>query len=114
MKEKVELDISGDGLTDVVITNICAELYCRNWSMKMLADRADLPYESVKKLIGRKINKPSFVSIWKIANAFGCSLDKLAGREDQASAVLQQVSQNTSKIYRILNDMDQLSQFVRQ
>lgn len=112
MNEEQNNVMNNNDLTDIIITNICAELSDRNWSLKMLADKADLPYESIKKLISRKIRKPSFVSIWQIANALGCSVDKLTGREDRTSAILQQISQNTSEIYRILDDMDQLSKNV--
>lgn len=47
--------------------------------MKMLADQAELPYETVKKLLGGKIVRPSFVSVWQIAAALECSLDELSG-----------------------------------
>lgn len=108
MGEKAYTNIENDDLTEIIIVNICAELAHRNWSLKMLADKADLPYESVKKLISHKIQKPSFISIWQIAGALGCSVDKLAGRENRAGAVLDQISQDTSEIYRLLKDMDQL------
>lgn len=107
MMEKT--NIGTEMLTDTLVTNICTELSRRNWSLKMLSDKADLPYESVKKLISRKIQKPSFVSIWQIANALDCSLDKLAGRADPSNAVLHQISEDTSEIFRILTDMDKLS-----
>lgn len=67
-------------LTSLLIRNIFRELAKRNWSMRMLADRAELPYETVKKLLGGKIIRPSFVSVWQIAVALECSLDELAGR----------------------------------
>lgn len=63
MKPKTNPGVEPDRLTDVIIANICTELSDRNWSLKMLADKADLPYESVKKLISHKIRKPSFLSI---------------------------------------------------
>ena len=49
--------------------------------MKMLADQAELPYETVKKLLGGKIVRPPFVSVWQIAAALECSLDELSGRK---------------------------------
>lgn len=98
-----------EALTNTIISNICEELARRNWSLKMLSDKADLPYESVKKLISGKIRKPSFVSIWQIANALGCSVDKLAGRQDPSNAVFHQISEDTSEIFRILTDMEKLS-----
>lgn len=103
-----------ENLTDTIITNICAELSRRNWSLKMLSDKSDLPYESVKKLLSHKIKKPSFASIWQIANALGCSVDRLAGREDPSSTVLHRISEDTSEIFRLLTDMDKLSRNVLQ
>lgn len=93
-------------ITDTLIDNICAQLSQRDWSLKTLADKADLPYESVKKLVNHKIQRPSFISIWQIANALGCSVDKLAGREDPSAAVLHQISENASEIFHILMDME--------
>lgn len=97
-------------LTEIIIANIYKELAKRNWTLKMLSDKSDLPYESVKKLLNNKIGKPSFMSIWQISNAFGCSLDSLAGRDDPSGDILNRVSESTSEIYRILKDMDKLSQ----
>lgn len=104
--------LENEKLTKIVIDNICAQLSKRNWSIKMLADKADLPYESVKKLISGKIERPSFFSVWQIANALGCSMDKLAGREDPSEAALHRISENTTEIFRILAEMDKLSREV--
>lgn len=68
-------------LTAILLDNIFRELAKRDWSMKMLADQAELPYETVKKLLGGKIVRPSFVSVWQIAVALECSLDELSGRK---------------------------------
>lgn len=110
MEHKTNPGVDPDRLTDVIITNICTELSDRNWSLKMLADKADLPYESVKKLISHKIRKPSFISIWQIANALDCSVDKLAGRCDPSRAVLHQISEDASQLYRILTDLENISE----
>lgn len=109
MEHKTNPNTETDCLTDIIITNICTELSDRNWSLKMLADKADLPYESVKKLISHKIRKPSFISIWQIANALDCSVDKLAGRKDPSAAVLHQISEDTTQLYRILADLESIS-----
>lgn len=98
--------IENDVLTETLIANICAQLSSHNWSLKMLADYSELPYESIKKLINHKISRPSFYSIWKISSAFGCSIDRLAGREDPSAAALQQISENASEIFRLLADID--------
>lgn len=49
----------------------------RNWSIKQLADESELPYESVKKIVGGKINNPTIYSLIKICRALDCSLDYL-------------------------------------
>lgn len=109
MQEKTTMKSNAETLTDTIITNICAQLSRRNWSLKMLADKADLPYESVKKLLSHKIRRPSFASIWQIADALGCSVDALAGQGTPAPDVLLQISEDTSEMFRILTDMEHLS-----
>lgn len=107
MTEQHDFETENDILTDTLIANICAQLSRHNWSLKMLADHSELPYESVKKLINRKINRPSFYSIWKIAVAFDCSIDRLAGRNDPSAAALQQISVNASEITRLIAGIEQ-------
>ena len=55
--EKGNSRLKNEELTEILISQICRQLSRRNWSLKMLADKADLPYETVKKLISRKIGK---------------------------------------------------------
>ena len=56
-----------------------------NWSLKTLSDRSTVPYETIKKVANGKIRNPSLKNIFKIAEAFDCSIDYLAGRQDSAS-----------------------------
>lgn len=109
MTDNLHSRLENEILTDTIIRNIYAELSQHNWTLKMLADRADLPYESVKKLVNRKIRRPSFISIWQIANAFGCSVDQLAGKKSPSADAMQQISENTSEIFRILSDINNLA-----
>ena len=99
--------IDSQVLTNTLIENICSRLAQYNWSLKMLADQSDLPYESVKKLINRKIQKPSFYSVWQIANALGCTVDQLAGGT-QAEKNIERQAANTREIFRILADLQTL------
>ena len=94
------------GLTDRIIANICAHLTRRNWSLKMLSDTADIPYETVKKLLNGKIQKPSFYCIWQIAQALGCTVDELAGNDRQTDPLSQHLSDNSEEISRILTDLE--------
>ena len=73
--EKGNSRLKNEELTEILISQICRQLSRRNWSLKMLADKADLPYETVKKLISRKIGKPSYFSIWRIAETLDCCMD---------------------------------------
>lgn len=94
--------VDNDELTDILILNICKELSKRRWSLKKLADEADLPYETVKKLINKKIHKPSFFSICRIAIAFEVSIDQLAGREDPFIEAREKILSMNSEIKQIL------------
>ncbi len=97
-------------MTDLIIANICVELTARNWTLKKLSDETEIPYESIKKLFGGKVLKPSFNSIWQIANALDCPLDKLTGRSDPYLSILRQITNDTSKIHRILEEIQKLAQ----
>ncbi|MDO4293048.1 MAG: helix-turn-helix transcriptional regulator [Eubacteriales bacterium] len=105
MEEHGEV-MESERMTVALVENICSHLSRRNWSMKMLADRAELPYETVKKLIGGKIGRPSFISIWQIANALGCSIDSLTGRPDPMESALRQISVSTNEIVRTLSVLE--------
>ena len=66
-------------LADTLAERISHQLFTHNWSLKMLSDKSGVPYETLKKISNAKIENPSLRSIAKIAVAFGCSLDYLAG-----------------------------------
>ena len=53
MEQKHTLEENGyyAQVTDQLIENIGYQMIRRNWSMKTLADKADLPYETVKHLM---------------------------------------------------------------
>lgn len=94
------------GLTSRIIDNICVRLTQRNWSFKMLSDKADIPYETVKKLLNGKIQKPSFYCIWQIAQALNCSVDELAGNDRTPDPLAQHLSDNSQELSRILTDLE--------
>lgn len=93
-------------LTDRIVENICGHLAHRNWSLKMLSDISDIPYETIKKLASKKIRKPSFYCIWRIALALNCTVDELAGNERPTSPLTQHLSDNSVEISRILTDLE--------
>ena len=61
---------------NIMVENINRLLYQKNWSIRQLADEAELPYESVKKLVGGKVNNPTIYTISKVCDALNCSIDK--------------------------------------
>ena len=103
MEQKHTLEENGyyAQVTDQLIENIGYQMIRRNWSMKTLADKADLPYETVKHLMAGKIGRPSFISILKIANALECSLDDLAGRNNPALEALRRLADHADGMYQI-------------
>ena len=44
---------------NIMVENINRLLYQKNWSIRQLADEAELPYESVTKLVGGKVYNKS-------------------------------------------------------
>ena len=74
-----------DGFSKIIAGRISTQLSRHNWSLKTLSDRSTVPYETIKKVANGKIRNPSLKNIFKIAEAFDCSIDYLAGRQDSAS-----------------------------
>ena len=93
-------------LTDKLVENIGARLTELNWSLKTLSDTADIPYETVKKLVNGKIHKPSFYCIWQIARALNCSVDDLVGDGKPSDPYSMHLSDNSEEISRILTDLE--------
>ena len=58
-------------------------LETRHWSVKTLSDESNIPYETLKKLLSRKIENTSFHNIMKIALAFNCNLNELITMPEQ-------------------------------
>ena len=69
-----------NGFSKVIAGRISTQLSRHNWSLKTLSDRSTVPYETIKKVANGKIRNPSLKNIFKIAEAFDCSIDYLAGR----------------------------------
>ena len=65
---------------NIMVENINRLLYQKNWSIRQLADEAELPFESVKKLVGGKVNNPTIYTISKVCDALNCSIDYILGR----------------------------------
>ena len=52
---------------NIMVENINRLLYQKNWSIRQLADEAELPYESVKKLVGVRLTIPLFIPFQRFA-----------------------------------------------
>lgn len=63
----------------VVANRIYYLLELNHWSVKTLSDKSNIPYETLKKLLARKIENTSIHNIIKIASAFHCNIDDLVG-----------------------------------
>lgn len=72
-----------------IVSKISRLMYNKNWSIKKLADKSELPYESVKKIVGGKINNPTIYSLSKICKALDCSLDYLLENKPSYNLKLQ-------------------------
>ncbi|MFC1621245.1 helix-turn-helix domain-containing protein [Candidatus Omnitrophota bacterium] len=51
------------------------------WSQQKLAEKASLSYNAITKIEQGAAKQPTIQTMIKIADAFGVSLDELAGRE---------------------------------
>lgn len=63
----------------VVTNRIYHLLELNHWSVKTLSDKSNIPYETLKKLLAKKIENTSIHNIIKIASAFHCNIDDLIG-----------------------------------
>ena len=55
-----------------------------DWSLARLADKSDLPYDTVKNLYYGRIENPKIETLISLADAFNVSLDFLVGRINYA------------------------------
>lgn len=68
---------------DRILNNINKLVYNNGWTIQKFSEKAQLPYESVKKIMAGKINNPSIYTLIKISKAFGCGIDYLVGIESE-------------------------------
>ena len=104
MKKAVLLE--EEELVLLLIQNINAQLTRRNWSIKLLSDRADIPYETLKKLLSHKIHRPSLITIVKIASAFDCPIDRLLGQAPPALGTWKRLIVKSEELSALLIDME--------
>ncbi len=51
-----------------------------DWSQQKLAEKAGLSYNAITKIEQGSAQQPTIQTVWKIADAFKISIDKLVGR----------------------------------
>lgn len=75
------------------------------WSVKTLSDESNIPYETLKKLLNRKIENTSVHNIIKIASALQCQVDYLV---NESSAQLPSLlnSSHTKNMGTYLTSLD--------
>lgn len=94
----------------IVINRIYSLLESRGWSVKTLSDESDIPYETLKKLLNRKIENTSIHNIVKIATAFHCQIDYLVS-DDTLDYTSFQSSLHTKTIWKYFIAIDSSCQF---
>lgn len=85
----------------IVINRIYYLLELNHWSVKTLSDKSNIPYETLKKLLARKIENTSIHNIIKIASAFHCNIDDLVGFYGNFPEFPQSISSNIPSSGRI-------------
>lgn len=78
----------------------------KGWTLRALSDRSGVPYETLKKLAGGKIDNPSLQSIVKVAQAFDCSLDALLMEEPALFAKMRALSARSRDFLEAIADFE--------
>lgn len=78
---------------DNIVSTINRMMYTKGWSIKQLSEKSELPYESVKKLVGGKINNPTIYTLIKIGKALDCGIDFLVTPKENFSLKSQNLSE---------------------
>lgn len=80
------------------------------WSVKTLSDESNIPYETLKKLMNRKIENTSVHNIIKIASALQCQVDYLVN-EDSLQTPYSPNSLHNQNITTYLTGLDLSCQY---
>lgn len=73
----------------IIKNKIIALLENKSWSMSELAEKSNLPYETIKNLYYGKTDNPRLETLIAIADAFNVSLDFIIGRINYATEELE-------------------------
>lgn len=75
-------------------------------SLRNLADEADIPYDTLKKLANAKIDNPSLTNLMKLSKTFHCSIDYLVGRESHFLEKFSRLPRRASTLIEALVDLE--------
>ena len=79
-------------MRNIVKTRLAILLKITGWGLQELANRSNLPFDTVKNLYYGRIENPKIETLIAVADAFGISLDYLVGRLDYAEHELKHLT----------------------
>lgn len=95
------IDISNQQIITSLVQNITREIEQRGWSIMRLSEEADIPYDTIKKLLSGKIQNPHLCNIAKISYALNIDMNTLSGLTEHSMQVMQTRHTN-NMIYYLL------------
>lgn len=95
-----------DSLKYLLQEKLNHQLSQKNWTLKTLSDRSGVPYETLKKLANAKIDNPSLQSVYKVAQAFDCSLDSFLSDDSGLAHKLQTLSPRSIEFINAIADFE--------
>lgn len=88
-----------------VIHRIYHLMDTRGWSIRTLSERSSIPYDTLTKLLNKKITSTSMHNILKIASALDCRVDFLMGL-DSSAPVEDDLSLHSRFAMRYIKELD--------
>ena len=79
-------------MKNIVRSRLSILLEITGWGLQELANRSNLPYDTVKSIYYGRIENPRIETLIAIVDAFGISLDYLVGRLDYAEHELKHLT----------------------
>ena len=91
---------------NTIVHSINELMYQKGWTIKQLSEKSELPNESVKKLVGGRINNPTIYTLIKISTALDCSLDSLINWESLFNFHSRMFPKRTLTLLREIADLE--------
>lgn len=88
--------------------NIKLLLAKKHWSLKMLSEKSDIPYETLKKIVNKKITNPSLSTILKLSHTLQCSIDYLVSSNISTYLKFQELPDHFQSLLYYVMDYTQL------